>query len=324
MRKRSAIAAILYVIAVILVISFGFLLWKDYTVHYPYGSAPFYLYVTERAIALLLPSGLCIAAGTAVKQAKKASLKMEKETEPFKNGSYMKTKRIFFSIIIIAALCMLTACAYNPFTYTGGGTDIGGMFHDISSGEKQEELSFSLDIKNDTSVELYSAAISWYVDGEVVGSRGALNAADNYLLLPGQVITCKFLADDFPNGELSEVKIDVFVKEGPGDVDFVSCGTLIIPSPVYGQDYPVRLAEDETSDETYFLVSGDESLCLVETQQQAESQTVGSINLTGPWHLDETRNDLSLLTSTEMMDIFPVSRVLPNGVPAWKSAATAL
>lgn len=71
MRRRRAIAAILYVIAVILVISFGFQLWKDYTVHYPYGSAPFYVYVMERAIDRLLPSGLCIAAGSAVKQAKK-------------------------------------------------------------------------------------------------------------------------------------------------------------------------------------------------------------------------------------------------------------
>ena len=71
MRRRRAIAAILYVIAVILVISFGFLLWKDYTVHYSYGSAPFYVYVVERAIELLLPSGLCIAAGSAVQQEKK-------------------------------------------------------------------------------------------------------------------------------------------------------------------------------------------------------------------------------------------------------------
>lgn len=71
MRRRRAITAILYVIAVLFVISFGFLLWKDYTVHYPYGSAPFYVYVVERAIELLLPSGLCIAAGSAVQQEKK-------------------------------------------------------------------------------------------------------------------------------------------------------------------------------------------------------------------------------------------------------------
>lgn len=217
----------------------------------------------------------------------------------------MKMKRLFLSILIIAALCMLTACTRKSSADSGGDTNIGGMFHDIFFGEEQEELSFTLDIKNDTSVKLYSAAISWYVDGEVAGSRGALDAADNYLLLPGQVVTCKFLADDFPDGKLAEVKIDVFVKEDPGDVDFVSCGTLIIPSPIYGQNYPVRLVENEASDEKYSLVSGDATLCFVETQRQMGSQTAESMDLTGPWHLDETRNDLSLLTSTEMMDIFP-------------------
>lgn len=71
MSKRNAMAAILYAIAATLAVSFGLLLWKDYTMRYAYGSAPFYVYVMERAIELLLPSGLCIAAGTAVKRAKK-------------------------------------------------------------------------------------------------------------------------------------------------------------------------------------------------------------------------------------------------------------
>lgn len=221
-------------------------------------------------------------------------------------------KRTILSILIIAVLCMLTACANNPFTYTGGDTNIGGMFHDIFFGEEQEELSFTLDIKNDTSVKLYSAAIGWYMDGEVVGSRGALDAADDYLLLPGQVVTCKFLADDFPDGKLAEVKIDVFVKEDPGDVDFVSCGTLIIPSPVYGQDYPVRLVENEG----YSLVSGDASLCFVETQ------TAESIDLTGPWHLDSEKNNLDAITAA--WETFPgyaewgaSMEILSNGFMNW-------
>ena len=68
MSKRRAIAAILYVIGVLFVIGFGILLWKDYTVHYPYGSAPFYLYVIERAIELLVPAVLCVAAGIIIKR----------------------------------------------------------------------------------------------------------------------------------------------------------------------------------------------------------------------------------------------------------------
>lgn len=68
MSKRRAIAVILYVIGVLFVIGFGILLWKDYTVHYPYGSAPFYLYVIERAIELLVPAVLCVAVGIIIKR----------------------------------------------------------------------------------------------------------------------------------------------------------------------------------------------------------------------------------------------------------------
>ena len=68
MSKRRVIAEMLYVFAVLFVIGFGILLWKDYTVHYPYGSAPFYLYVIERTIELLVPAVLCLTAGIAIKR----------------------------------------------------------------------------------------------------------------------------------------------------------------------------------------------------------------------------------------------------------------
>lgn len=68
MSKWRVITVILYAIAVILVVSFGFLLWMDYTVHYPYGSAPFSIYVIERAIELLVPAALCFAVGIAIKR----------------------------------------------------------------------------------------------------------------------------------------------------------------------------------------------------------------------------------------------------------------
>lgn len=184
----------------------------------------------------------------------------------------MKMKRILLSISIIAALCILTACTRNPDTYSGRAADIGRMFRGIFFGGNQEASSFTLEIKNDTAVKIYSAAIRWYVDGEVVGSRGALDAAGHKLLRPGQAAGCEFLADDFPNGELSEVKIEIFVKETAGETDFVPCGTVMIPNPVYGQVYPVQLAEDKTSDKKYSLVSGDSSLCVVEMKQSGGKQ----------------------------------------------------
>lgn len=68
MSKRKIIASLFYLLAVIFVVGFAFLLWQDYVLHYPYGSAPFYVYVIERAFELLLPAGLCVAAGIAVKK----------------------------------------------------------------------------------------------------------------------------------------------------------------------------------------------------------------------------------------------------------------
>ncbi len=62
MRKRQVLTAIFYSIALLLVICFGLLLRQDAAVRYPFGSAPFYLYVTERAIKLLVPALLCFAA----------------------------------------------------------------------------------------------------------------------------------------------------------------------------------------------------------------------------------------------------------------------
>lgn len=63
MNKRSIISSLLFVIAAALVVCFGVFLWQDYTAHYQYGSAPFYLYVAERAIEFLLPSIVCLVVG---------------------------------------------------------------------------------------------------------------------------------------------------------------------------------------------------------------------------------------------------------------------
>lgn len=68
MNKRSIISTLLFVAAAALAVCFGVLLWQDYTVHYQYGSAPFYLYVVERAVEFLIPSIVCIVVGGVIRK----------------------------------------------------------------------------------------------------------------------------------------------------------------------------------------------------------------------------------------------------------------
>lgn len=68
MNKRSIISTLLFVIAAALVVCFGVFLWQDYTVHYQFGSAPFYLYVVERAVEFLIPSIVCIVVGGVIRK----------------------------------------------------------------------------------------------------------------------------------------------------------------------------------------------------------------------------------------------------------------
>lgn len=68
MNKNRVFAALLFILAAVFAAGFGMLLCQDYTVLYPYGSAPFYVYVIARAIELLLPAVLCLAAGFIIKR----------------------------------------------------------------------------------------------------------------------------------------------------------------------------------------------------------------------------------------------------------------
>ena len=60
---KKCLSILLFVLSAFLMAVFGFLLCKDYFVFYPYGSAPFYIYVIERAAECLLPAVLCLMGG---------------------------------------------------------------------------------------------------------------------------------------------------------------------------------------------------------------------------------------------------------------------
>ena len=68
MNTKKAISVILFVFAVLFVIGFGFMLWRDYTLYYPYGSSPFEIYVIVRAAEVLLPAIICLVAGIIIRK----------------------------------------------------------------------------------------------------------------------------------------------------------------------------------------------------------------------------------------------------------------
>ena len=55
----KTVSKILKVVSIILVLVFVGLVINDYVNVYPYGSAPFYVYVLVRIIELIIPSTIC-------------------------------------------------------------------------------------------------------------------------------------------------------------------------------------------------------------------------------------------------------------------------
>ena len=56
-------SVLFFVLSALLTALFAVLLRRDYLEFYPYGSAPFCLYVIERAIECLFPAAACLIAG---------------------------------------------------------------------------------------------------------------------------------------------------------------------------------------------------------------------------------------------------------------------
>lgn len=56
---KKTIAKILKIISIILAVCFVVLLIIDYIKVYPFGSAPFYVYILVRAIEFVVPANIC-------------------------------------------------------------------------------------------------------------------------------------------------------------------------------------------------------------------------------------------------------------------------
>ena len=60
---KKALSILCFALSVLLIAAFIALLRRDYLVSYPFGSAPFYIYVLERGIEFIIPAAICVFAG---------------------------------------------------------------------------------------------------------------------------------------------------------------------------------------------------------------------------------------------------------------------
>lgn len=64
---KKYLSTILFVLSALLTVAFAALLLRDYCVVYPYGSAPFYLYIIVRAVEFLLPAAISLTIAIVLK-----------------------------------------------------------------------------------------------------------------------------------------------------------------------------------------------------------------------------------------------------------------
>ena len=67
MNNSKSMKSIFYMMAAMLVIAFPALLLRDYSLTYEFGSAPFYLYVGERLLELVVPAAILYIIGRKIK-----------------------------------------------------------------------------------------------------------------------------------------------------------------------------------------------------------------------------------------------------------------
>lgn len=67
MNNTKSLKPIFYMMAAMLVLAFPAILIRDYSLVYEFGSAPFYLYIGERLIELVVPAAILYIIGRKVK-----------------------------------------------------------------------------------------------------------------------------------------------------------------------------------------------------------------------------------------------------------------
>lgn len=71
--KKKNIAIILFILSALLAVTFTVFLCVDYFAYYPFGSAPFYLYVIVRAAEFLIAALISLTIGIILWKSNKKS-----------------------------------------------------------------------------------------------------------------------------------------------------------------------------------------------------------------------------------------------------------
>lgn len=83
----------------------------------------------------------------------------------------------------------------------------------------QETGTFRIQVRNNIHAKIYGIAIHYYLDGELIGTRGVENA-DKSPLKQGNEFSFEFVPNDFPSGtsamDLLKFSFDLYVTDGTG------------------------------------------------------------------------------------------------------------
>lgn len=153
------------------------------------------------------------------------------------------------------------------------------------SAVNEQKHEIKINIQNDTSEQLKRIGITYCIGEEALGTIGVENADGS--LLGNDGLAFSLTKEDIPDGaDLSKFKMEVSVTDAEGRA--YDAGALAF-APEFGKEYSFVL---KSVDGCYSLWSAqsDDMLGLPED----------GADLTGPWHLDEEKNDLNAF-----QDIFP-------------------
>ena len=210
-----------------------------------------------------------------------------------------------FIILLAAVLCLsLAACS-----------KLAG-----SEGNKQENSQeIHIRIKNTVEEQVAGLGATWYIGDKAIGSAG-MEAADGEEI-GDSVIDFVLTRDDIPDGsDLKQFGVQFSVTEKSGE-SFDVCDLRL---PVkFGESYAFILKYEDGSYSVWMDLDSDPAVTpavstptISKDEQKTEE---ASIELVGPWHLNDEKNDLSAFA-----DIFPAyaefgasMEIRSNGQMSW-------
>ena len=163
----------------------------------------------------------------------------------------------------------------------------------ISCGTKAEEKGgITINIKNEAAEQLKRIGVTYCLGDEALGTLG-VEHADGSPLGNDSLAFCLTKEDIPADADLSDFRMGVSVTNADG-ATYDVCSLAFAPE--FGKEYDFIL---KSADGCYSLWPAQNDNML-ELPEEFLGLLEGSIDLTGPWHLDEEKNNLNAF-----QDIFP-------------------